>query len=70
MRRSVEADGVDEYIVWNVDNNGNFVSNLTGVVSGSSSELKSLEASFYQDLNGDGYIGNASWLLTSRRMRF
>ena len=49
--------GADQYTVWNTDSNGNFVSDTLGVVSGSSTALKSLESSFYQDLNGDGVIG-------------
>ena len=48
------------YTAWNTDNNGNYVSNvsgLTGYVSGTNYALKSLETSFHQDLNGDGQIG-------------
>jgi len=45
------------YTAWNTDNNGNYVSNATGAVSGTSSTLKSFETSFHQDLNGDGTIG-------------
>ncbi len=64
--------GADQYTVWNTDSNGNCISNLIGLVSGSSSALKSLEPSFQQDINGDGHIGNpaspidphgAGWLL-------
>ena len=49
--------GVDDYTVWNVDSNGNFVSDTIGGVSGSSYALESLEPSFHQDLNNDGVIG-------------
>jgi serralysin len=49
--------GADQYTVWNTDNNGNYISNAIGVVSGSSNALQSLEPSFQQDLNGDGVIG-------------
>ena len=49
--------GADQYWVWNTDSNGNYVSDGTGVVSGKSAALKSLETSFQQDLNGDGTIG-------------
>ncbi|MEH2502817.1 serralysin [Bradyrhizobium sp. AZCC 1578] len=48
------------YTAWNTDNNGNYVSNvsgLTGHVSGTNYALKSLETSLHQDLNGDGQIG-------------
>jgi tryptophan-rich protein len=51
--------GADQYTVWNTDNNGNKVSDI-GTVTGSDPALKSLEASFGQDLNGDGIIGEAA----------
>jgi serralysin len=47
----------DEYTVWNTDINGNYLWNAIGAVSGSSTDLKSFERSFQQDLNGDGTIG-------------
>ena len=46
--------GADQYTVWNTDSNGNYISNIIGVVSGTSTALESLETSFHQDLNGDG----------------
>ena len=49
--------GTDQYTVWNTDSNGNYISNIIGVVSGSSAALESLEPTFHQDLNGDGTIG-------------
>jgi hypothetical protein len=53
-----ENAGADQFNVWGTDSNGGVVSNLTdGVVSGTSAALESLEASFHQDLNGDGTIG-------------
>ncbi|MCA0302801.1 MAG: hypothetical protein LCH95_10380 [Proteobacteria bacterium] len=52
--------GVDQYSVWNLDAAGNYTSNAGGgVVSGNSSYLKGLEATFHQDLNGDATIGAA-----------
>jgi serralysin len=48
--------GTDTYTVWNTDSTGNFVSDTIGPVSGTSAALQSLEASFHQDLNGDGVI--------------
>src|SRR5260370_1290493 len=45
-----------QYTVWNTDSSGNFLSNI-GVVSGGSYALQVREASFQQDLNGDGRIG-------------
>src|SRR5258708_8727102 len=44
----------DQYTVWNLDANGNYVNNATGVVSGADYALQSLETSFQQDLNLDG----------------
>ncbi len=49
--------GTDQYTVWNTDSSGNYISNLIGAVSGTSTALESLETSFHQDLNGDGVIG-------------
>src|SRR5882757_6722176 len=49
--------GADQYSVWNTDSSGNMTSNPTGVVSGSSYALQSLEPSFHQDLNNDGVTG-------------
>jgi serralysin len=49
--------GANQYTVWNTDSNGNITTNSIGTVSGSSTALESLEASFHQDLNGDGVIG-------------
>ena len=52
-----KVTGADQYTVWNTDSSGNYISNIVGVVSGSSTALESLETSFHQDLNGDGMIG-------------
>jgi serralysin len=52
-----KAIGADQYLVWSTDAAGNFLSYLTGVVPGNSSDLKSLEGTFHQDLNGDGVAG-------------
>jgi hypothetical protein len=52
--------GTDQYTVWNVDNNGNYLSSAFDTASGTSVELESFEASFHQDLNGDGVIGPAT----------
>src|SRR5436853_639176 len=49
--------GTDQYTVWSVDSSGNYISNLIGAVSGTSSTFESLETIFQQDLNGDGRIG-------------
>ena len=45
------------YTAWSIDSNGNYLSNLIGTVSGTSTALEALETTFNQDLNGDGQIG-------------
>ena len=47
----------DQYIVWNVDSNGNCISYATGVMSGSEYAFQSLETAFQQDFNADGTTG-------------
>jgi serralysin len=47
----------NEYTVWSTDNNGNYVANVIGAVSGNSYALETLETTFNQDLNGDGTVG-------------
>ena len=49
--------GTNEFTFWTTDSNGNYTSNLTGLVSGTSSVVESFEWTFHQDLNGDGMIG-------------
>src|SRR5262249_22625260 len=48
--------GTDIYSVWATDKNGNYTSSIIGNASGTSTTLESIESSFHQDLNGDGYI--------------
>ena len=48
--------GADQYLVWNTDSSGNWLSQ-TGVMSGFSATMELLEPSFHQDLNGDGVTG-------------
>src|SRR5205814_828557 len=45
------------YTVWNVDGNGNYIANAIGAVAATDNTLKTLETSFQQDLNGDGFTG-------------
>jgi hypothetical protein len=49
--------GADQYLAWNTDSSGNCVSGALDPTSGSSAALQSMEISFNQDLNGDGYKG-------------
>jgi hypothetical protein len=51
------------YTVWTTDSSGNFTSNLLSNVSGTSASLKSIETTFYQDLNGDSVINTFSTIL-------
>ena len=51
-----ELPGANEYTVWAVDSNGNFLSCIA-IWSGTSTTLESFEPTFGQDLNGDGVIG-------------
>jgi hypothetical protein len=51
------------YTVWTTDSNGNFTSNLLSNVLGTSASLKSIETTFYQDLNGDSVINTLSTVL-------
>ena len=48
--------GADTYTVWNTDSGGDYVSSPLNPVPGGAA-LQSFEASFHQDLNGDGVIG-------------
>src|SRR4051794_31555779 len=49
--------GSDQYTVWSTDANGNYLTNIIGVVPGSNQALETIETTFHQDLNGDGTIG-------------
>jgi serralysin len=59
-----QIPGTNEFTFWTTDSNGNYTSNITGgLVSGNSFTVESLEATFGQDLNGDGTIGVTSSLI-------
>src|SRR5262249_18734739 len=47
---------LDQYSLWTTDGDGNFLSS-TGLMSGSSYAIESLEADFHQDFNANGTIG-------------
>ena len=51
--------GADQYSVWGTDANGNYATQVLGVVSGSDPQLEAIETTFQQDLNGDSSIGAA-----------
>ncbi|PDT83378.1 hypothetical protein CO669_33665, partial [Bradyrhizobium sp. Y36] len=48
-----------QFTIWYTDGNGNYTSNA-GLLAATSNTLESFEASFHQDLNGDGVIGAAA----------
>ena len=53
-----KVTGADQYMVWNTDSSGNYVSSaFTHAVSGASAALEAYETAFHLDLNGDGVIG-------------
>src|SRR6202035_5500221 len=52
-----QIPGTNEFTFWTTDSNGNYTSNITGLVSGNSSAVESLETTFHQDFNGNGTIG-------------
>jgi hypothetical protein len=58
-----KVDGADKYTAWSTDNNGNYIANVIGGVTGNSLALESLETTFHQDLNGDGVIGISSTVI-------
>jgi Tryptophan-rich Synechocystis species C-terminal domain len=45
-----------QYVVWNTDANGNYVSSATAVVAGSDPTIQALEPSFHYDVNGIGGV--------------
>lgn len=49
--------GSDQYAVWSADSGGNLIAPVVGAVTGSDFALQLREASFQQDLNGNGTIG-------------
>lgn len=52
-----KSDAADQFIVWRTNGAGHYASNVTGLVSGDSYGLQSLEDVFAQDLNNDGTVG-------------
>jgi hypothetical protein len=54
-----------QYNAWTTDSSGNYITNTLSFVSGTNTALKSLEASFNQDLNGDGTIGAPTVVIES-----
>jgi hypothetical protein len=58
-----QMPGTNEFTFWTTDSNGNYTSKITGLVPGTDATLKSLEATFYQDLNGDGVINTPATVI-------
>lgn len=55
--------GQDQYTVWSTDSSGNYIANIVGVVTGASTALMAMEATFQQDLNGDGILGPVTTMI-------
>ncbi len=55
--------GTNQFTFWSTDVNGNYNSNLSGLVSGNSFAAEQFETVFGQDLNGDGTVGVTSSLI-------
>jgi hypothetical protein len=51
------SNGVGQFVEWNTDSNGNYVSNGSSIVSSKGYALESSEPDFHQDFNGDGTLG-------------
>ncbi|MGE0717866.1 MAG: S8 family serine peptidase, partial [Alphaproteobacteria bacterium] len=49
----------DQYTAWHTDTDGNYLSSLTGAVSGSDASIRVLETLFSQDLDTNGTVGLA-----------
>ena len=58
-----QIPGTSQFTFWSVDSNGNYLSNITGLIAGTDPTLKSMEATFYQDFNGDGYINSPTTVI-------
>ena len=56
----------DQYVVWNTDSSGNYLSQ-SAVVSGSSATLRAFENTFHQDLNSNGVIGATAPMMSSSK---
>jgi len=52
--------GAGQFTVWATDHNGNYLSSIVGVISGTDASLEAIETTFQQDLNGDGIVGPPS----------
>ena len=54
---ALKLASTNQYLVWDTDSSGNYLSAPVGPVSGESAALWAAETSFNDDLNGDGTIG-------------
>ncbi len=58
LARPTGQPGQNQYVVWNVDSNGNYISNATGILSGTNAqELAGLEAAFGELGNNGQFFG-------------
>ena len=54
------SNGVGQFLEWNTDNNGTYVSNGSTMVGSKGYALEASEPDFQQDFNGDGTLGVVS----------
>jgi serralysin len=54
------GNGVGQFVEWNTDSSGNYVSNGSTIVSNKGYALEASEPDFQQDFNGDGTLGVVS----------
>jgi hypothetical protein len=59
--------GTNNFAFWKTDVNGNYMANLTGLVSGASLTSELMESTFGQDFNGDGTVGVTSSLVRTSK---
>ncbi len=55
--------GADQYILWNTDAAGNYVSDASRTLHAADLALQQFEPAFQQDLNGDGHLGVVTTVL-------
>jgi large repetitive protein len=59
--------GTNNFTFWTTDANGNYMSNISGLVSGNSLTSEKMEATFGQDFNGDGTVGVTASLVQTAK---
>ena len=57
-------DATNQFIIWNLDDAGNYISADSGVINANSYDVTSYETIFQQDLNNDGTVGTPITLVS------